>query len=258
MIESHETVPNAKLCTESPSYQSLNFFLSLLAIILSKTNEIAIFYGVATNVLFNLSPNMLTDHISFNNMLGAVEVADLNVDGLIDLVVCNQMTTNLPSVAPSLVIFNRGGEHQFEVKSLFQLFSNYVLMTIGDFDNDGEKNNICACQTNGIVHFLGQINYYTRYPRFVEKYIHERPSSLTKGRFNDDEFEDLAVISPNINSLQILLAYGNGKFTQQIYSTANYPTSVTRINFNNDQIDDLAVLTCNRTVTVSRDTHWTF
>jgi hypothetical protein len=225
--------------------------LSLLAIILSETNKIAIFYGVATNVLFNLSPNTLTDHISFNNRLGAVEVVDLNADGLIDLVVCNQMMPDLWGIAPSLVILNLGGEHQFEVKSLFHMFSNYVLITIGDFDNNGKKNDICACDTNGIVHILKQIDYHTGYPRgFEVNYMYGQLSSLTKGRFNDDEFEDLAIISSDTDTLQILLAYGDTTFTQQIYPTENYPTSVTRINFNNDQIDDLAVLTCNRTVIV--------
>ena len=80
--------------------------------------------------------------------------------------------------------------------------------------------------------------------------LHGQALSLTKGRFNDDELEDLALIFPETDTLQILLAYGDGKFTQEIYPTASHPTSVTRINFNNDQIDDLAVLSCNRTVTV--------
>ncbi len=227
------------------------FFLSLLAIILSETNKVVIFYGVANNLLFNLSHNTLTDHISFTNIRGTVEVADLNADGLIDLVVCNQMIPGLWNMAPIVVILNLGGEHQFEVKSLFQIYSDYALITIGDFDNDGKKNDICACRTEGIVYILKQINYRTGDPLgFEVNYMYGQLSSLTKGRFNDDEFEDIAVISSDTDTLQILLAYEDAIFTQQIYRTENHPTSVTRINFNNDRIDDLAVLTCNRTVTV--------
>ncbi|CAF1477768.1 unnamed protein product, partial [Adineta steineri] len=78
--------------------------------------------------------------------------------------------------------------------------------------------------------------------------IHGIPQSIIQGRFNDDDFDDIALVAPQSNGLHVLLSTGDGKFLQQIYHIKNSPISVVRINFNNDSIDDLAILNSNQTI----------
>jgi hypothetical protein len=80
--------------------------------------------------------------------------------------------------------------------------------------------------------------------------MHAKPSILVKGKFNDDEFDDMALVSSQSDTLQVLLSYNGRGFIQQIYLAYSYPMSIARIDFNNDTIDDLAILSCNGTVTV--------
>jgi hypothetical protein len=234
-------------------------FFSLPAITLSETNELAIFYGVATKTLFVRSPNKLVHNVGPHNKLTVIESIDLNSDGLTDLAVCRKAFPGSLEFKLALIFFNLGDERQFEVNPTFGYVTGCNSIVIGDFDNDGEENDFGICDAdigagdtgNGVVSFIKLYNRSTGYPYYWQPYkMQGYPSSLIKGRFNDDDFEDLAAVSSPINTVQSLLAYGDGTFTQQIYPTANYPTSVTRINFNNDRIDDLAVLTCNQTVTI--------
>jgi hypothetical protein len=227
-------------------------FFSLPAITLSETNELAIFYGVATKTLFVRSPNKLVHNVSLYNKLTAIESIDLNSDGLTDLAVCRKAFNGSIYFRLALIFFNLGDEPQFEVNPVFGYVTGCNSIVIGDFDNDGEENDLSVCDTDGgAVRFFDPYNRSMGYPFNLRLYwMQGQPSSLIRGRFNDDEFDDLAVVSSPSSTLQILLASGDGTYTQQIYPTANYPTSVTRINFNNDRVDDLAVLTCNRTVTV--------
>lgn len=81
-------------------------------------------------------------------------------------------------------------------------------------------------------------------------FVYGKTDTLTSGKFNNDERNDLATISPESDILQVFLNYGDRTVFQQVYSTGSHPTSVIRINFNNDSIDDLAVLTCNQTITI--------
>jgi hypothetical protein len=228
--------------------ESKLIFLSISAISLSEMNKVAIFYGNATNDLFIRSPNMLT--LSSNGRLGAIESGDLTDDGLIDLIVCNQpMSGTLHDAAP-FIFLNTGDDRQFEMNSLLEHYGCHIPIVIGDFDHDGKQNDLSTFGIRNSLLFFQSVNYKTRYLMMHLYALHGDPLSQTKGRFNNDELDDLALIIPQANTLQILLAYGNKAFTRGIYSTANHSTSITRIYFNNDQIDDLAILSCNRTVTI--------
>jgi hypothetical protein len=225
-------------------------FLSVSAVSLSETNKIAIFYGNATNDLFIRSPKMLIYTLPSNTILGPIETGDLNDDGLIDLVVCNQARRGTYRRAPLGIFLNTGDDRQFEMNPISDASDCYILIAIGDFDNDGEQDDISVYNDPDVLQILRSIDYNNDNLYISVYLLRGQALSLTKGRFNDDELDDLALIFPQTDTLQILLAYGDGTFTQEIYLTASHPTSVTRINFNNDQIDDLAVLSCNRTVTV--------
>ncbi|CAF1375085.1 unnamed protein product [Adineta ricciae] len=80
--------------------------------------------------------------------------------------------------------------------------------------------------------------------------MYEDPFSLITARFNEDDYDDLAMVSSLSDTLQILLASDDQQFIQQTYLTSHHPTSVAKINFNNDQIDDIAVLHCSETINI--------
>lgn len=183
--------------------------------------------------------------------LGAIEISDLNNDGLIDLAVCNQAWPGTILRSPLCIYLNTDDDRQFEIsRSMSRVVDCNILVAIGDFDKGGKQNDIFVFNDPDLLQLLRSIDNNNTYSRMSYYFLHGQALSVTKGRFNDDELNDLALIFPLTDSLQILLAYGDGTFIQEIYPTASHPTSVTRINFNNDQIDDLAVLSCNRTVTI--------
>jgi hypothetical protein len=153
------------------------------------------------------------------------------------------------------VFFNTGDDRQFEWNSDMSGFSSCHILAIENLDNDKNQFKmifyiyLIVLNTPMLLIFASS-DYHMMEFSMNTYNMHGLVSSMTRGRFNDDEFEDLALIFPEIDTLQILLSNEYREFAQEVYFTATHPTSIIRINFNNDQIDDLAVLTCNRTVIV--------
>ncbi|CAF3770758.1 unnamed protein product [Adineta steineri] len=218
-----------------------NDILLDLAVTLSGTNQIAIFYGISTNALFNNQPYRFAFD-SRSNKPGAIEVYDADNNGFLDLAVGSAQKVNSSEyLDPNAVI------GPLLKRKLYDVFKNP--------GNGSGFISVCSnpCQlwsSNVIAFAVGDFVNGRGYgePWSVNS-VYEYPSTIIKGRFNDDKFDDLALISPSSDTLQILLAYDE-YFIQQIYLTDMYPTSIARINFNNDQIDDIVVLHCNRTVSV--------
>jgi hypothetical protein len=131
---------------------------------------------------------------------------------------------------------------------------NIESIAIGDFDNDGRQNDIAVCNLKSVVITLSSIQPApedeTFQAKVVENIMYEKPQSIIRGRFNNDELDDLALVSSQSDTLQVLLAYGDGSFIRQIYSIDRHPTAIARINFNNDSINDLAILTCHQTISI--------
>ena len=225
-------------------------FLSVSAVSLYEINQITIFYGNATNDLFIRFPNVLDYTLFSSSGLGPIESGDLNDDGLDDLVVCNQAKLSASGGALLHVLANTGDTRQLEIATVNVPGMNcHYFVAIGDFYSIGKQDSVSAYDDGGGVVTFRYVNYTTGLCAFESHILHEQALSVTKGKFSDDEFDDLAFILRN-EALQILLGNGDGTFTQQIYSIPSHSMSVTRMNFNNDTIDDVAILSCNRTVTV--------
>ncbi|CAF3878280.1 unnamed protein product [Rotaria sordida] len=223
-----------------------------LAIALTGPFQLAFFYGVATNILFTRSPNTVSIGFIYNDLAGEIETSDLNDDGRTDLIVLNRRTstTDILAAIPLWIFFNLDRYPPFRWPTDIYV-PEYNSIVVGDFDNNGKQNDIAVCSNGPMMFTYLNLTYTNDAPFWSQiHFMNGETSSLIKGMFNDDEFEDLAVISPTTDTLKILLARGNGTFIQQNYATTTHPTSVTRINFNNDEIDDLAVLNCNGTVIV--------
>ncbi|CAF1057029.1 unnamed protein product [Adineta steineri] len=223
-----------------------------LAVTLSATKKIVIFLGVPRKALFSSIPYAFSYNF-YAPKPTEIETADLDGDGSFDLVVGSQFPWNSDR---SLGIYlNRGNGRQFDHICAYicaELTVNTISVVIGDFDNDGKQNDLSLCSSNNQVVTFSSINFTntTYNPSVAYNTVFANPLSLIRGKFNDDNFDDLALVSPASDTLQILLAFKIGEFSQQIYLTNTHPTSVARINFNNDSVDDLVVLHCNRTVTV--------
>ncbi|CAF1294864.1 unnamed protein product [Adineta steineri] len=222
-----------------------------IAVALLKQNEIAIFFGDGSNGLFDTKPHIVADMSPYT--LNAIEASDMNSDGLTDLVITNHRD-KLLNLDPLAVLGNDGDGHSYSYYPISQnAISNFESIVIGDFNNDGKANDIIAYSSKSILSIFSDIQYdnypFARYKQ-VENRIFGKPQPMIRGRFNDDDFDDLALVSPQSDTLYVLLAYVNGNFTQQIYHSPHNPVSVATINFNNDSIDDLAVLSCNQTITI--------
>ncbi len=215
---------------------------------LSEVGKLTIFYGNSTDDLFSRSPSTL-DTFS-NDRLGVIESGDLNDDGLGDLVVCNQARSDALHDTELFILLNTGDDRQFKMNSFTKHHGCHISVVIGNFDHDGKRNDISVYGNHGYLLIFQSIDFNRKHSILHNYLLHGDVLSQTIGKFNDDEFDDLALIIPQTDHLQIMLAYDNDRFTKELYFTASNSTSITRIHFNNDQIDDLAVLSCNRTLTV--------
>ncbi|UJR19230.1 hypothetical protein I4U23_022359 [Adineta vaga] len=251
------------ICSSSTVATCCYMFNALLKSTLeSGTNNIAIFFGIETNLLF-ISPPYTFPFDTLNTTPSVIEVVDANSDVFLDLIVGNQRTTYFSSSAVLYppyrnaklydIFINSGNGYRFNsvCPSSCQVSANVILITVGDFDQEGKQNDLGLCTSDGYVEILLSTKfYYLGYYSWISNHMYENPLSLVKGKFNDDDLDDIALISPNSDTLQTLIAYNDNRFVQHIYLTDVHPTSLARINFNNDTIDDLAVLYCNGTVNI--------
>jgi uncharacterized delta-60 repeat protein len=67
--------------------------------------------------------------------------------------------------------------------------------------------------------------------------------AITTGQFNpqQDDYADLAVVMPDVDTVAILLGTGLGQFQMATIAVGDTPVSVVTLRLNNDAFDDLAV-----------------
>ncbi|CAF1187874.1 unnamed protein product [Adineta steineri] len=231
-----------------------------IAIALSITNQIAFFFGTASDGSFSRVPHIevtcccMFHNVYKDNKVRLIEANDLNNDGFIDLlVICKDPEENVDEFYNLL---NQGNGSDYRSTVLYRYFPrNTDSFVFGDFNNNGKQNDLSLCSFVNQVVILYDINSDdedNKEPNLLEVTISEIPQSIIRGRFNDDELDDLVLIAPESNTLHVLLNSGNETFLRQIYHINNYSVSITQINFNNDSIDDLAILTRNQTINIYR------
>lgn len=174
-----------------------------------------------------------------------IAAADLNGDGIIDLVVGSQADTTLA------VHLGGGiggvGDGTFAAPYAVNCAVQASGIAIADLDEDGIQDLIAAGGTNSVAILRGLGLAGVGNGTFAEAALApagSAPRSVVVGDFNSDGISDLAVSS---NNLRVLLGYGtsgkgNGTFESSVgYPVGPAPNHLASGDFNLDGITDLAV-----------------
>ncbi|HEY6269889.1 MAG TPA: Ig-like domain repeat protein [Candidatus Acidoferrum sp.] len=186
---------------------------------------------------FTISPTALTT----GNIPYALAAADLNSDGVIDLVVANQSSNNL-------TILMGNGDGTFTPATASPATGNAPsAIAIGDFNGDGNLDLAVTNSTDNTVSILLNQNCTSLpvalcsfAPAPTSPAVGLRPAAISIADMNADGFLDLVVANSSDNSVSILLGDGTGAFHavvpqgQPDFSTGAAPQAVVLGDFNQD------------------------
>ncbi len=169
----------------------------------------------------------------------AVAVADVNGDGIPDLIVAN-LTLGPDGV--SVLLGNADGTFQPAVN--YNTGSAPCAMAIADFNGDGYPDIAVVDEDSDTVTILLNNGNGTFTLKSSPATGH-MPISVVAGDFNGDGIVDLAVSNNNLSgtgSVSILIGNGDGTFHTAVpYAIHDQPTQIVAGDFNGDGITDLAV-----------------
>ena len=171
-----------------------------------------------------------------------VATADLNLDGVLDLVVINNGAGMLSNTVSVMLGKNDG---TFEAQQNYPTGPRPSAVAIGDFNRDGKPDlaatNNNVGQGNTVSVLLGNGNGIFN-PK--QDYLTGvSPKDIVAGDFNRDGKLDLAVANGNSNTVSMLLGKGDGTFLPKLDAATNLmPYSLVAEDFNRDGMLDLAVV----------------
>jgi hypothetical protein len=186
----------------------------------------------------------------------SVQVADLNRDGIPDLVVVNTCTGtfNIHSCKNgngSVGVLLGLGKGKFQAAQTYPLagLGSYTL-TVGDFNGDGipdvAATSFCvdpSCSTGGNVGILLG-NGDGSFQAAVSYSTSGRANWVASADFNGDGFLDLVVANGGSDSVAVLFGNGNGTFQPAtVYDLSGYAFAVAAGDVNQDGASDLLVAT---------------
>ena len=186
---------------------------------------------------FTVSPASLTT----GNIPYAIAAADLNSDGVLDLVVANQSSNNL-------TILMGNGDGTFTPTTASPATGNAPsAIAIGDFNGEGNLDlAVTNSADNTISILLNQncislpVTFCTFAPAATSPAVGLGPVFISTADMNADGFLDLVVANSSGNSVSILLGDGTGAFHavvpqgQSDFSTGASPQAVVLGDFNQD------------------------
>jgi len=198
-------------------------------------NKIAVYIGTGNGVL--AAPvYYAVDNVGDNgNAWMTLAVADLNSDGIPDLIYVNQDNNEI-------IVLMGKGDGTFQPQAITKVGNRPISIAVGDFNNDGIPDVAVASTNTSAVSVLlgngdGTFTVQTAtYPTGTT------PSEMITADFNNDGNLDLAVTDQGSKSVTILLGKGDGTFTTgATLTTGNSPGSLVAADFNRDGNLDLAV-----------------
>ena len=168
----------------------------------------------------------------------AVATADLNADGLADLVLANSASSNLS------VLLNRG-DGSFAPGTNYPAGRLPQAVAVGDFNKDGKPDLVAVNPLDNAVSIL----YGTGSGAFAAPIAvgaGTNPASVATGDFNADGATDIAVSNSAgfaYGKVTILISNGNGTFKPAVSYTAGFtPGPLVIGDLNGDGKLDVAVL----------------
>ena len=152
----------------------------------------------------------LTRFSSRGRLPSKIQIADINRDGKLDIVVSHCHTDD------SVVIFYNDGSFRFSTSQEIMLGTDREVleheirdMIVADFDNDGHPDIAVACYMSGQVNVLMNRSTDSSIPQAfaIETYPMEpgKPRALCATDFNKDGMTDIAVASWGSNMINFLI-----------------------------------------------------
>lgn len=172
----------------------------------------------------------------------SVETADLNGDGILDVVSANTISDDIS------VLLGRGGGRFAAARTVAQVDSPRTAVT-ADFDEDGRVDvAVSDVRTRGVSVLRGDGRGGLGSP--VRYAVGEQPRTVVTSDFDRDRHADLAVVNRIDDTISVLLGHGDGTFA----AARTYPAGdrlaaggdgdaydVEVVDVNRDGAPDLAV-----------------
>ena len=164
----------------------------------------------------------------------SVAVADMNGDGIPDLVATNSQDVNL-----SIWLGLGGGAYAPRVN--YATGGNPLFVTVADFNRDGRPDVAASNFDSGTISILLGNGAGGLAPK-VDLVAEFRPRSIAVADVNGDNLLDLVVPNFGANNLSVFLGNGNGGFAPRTnIGPFSNPTCITTPDLNADGRPDLVV-----------------
>ncbi len=190
-------------------------------------------------VCFNTPTNF-----SANSSPRSVTSADFNGDGIIDLAVANEISTDV-----SILLGTGTGSFGNAINFNVGVGHNPQTVISSDFNGDGKVDLATANYSNDISVLLGNGN--GSFGAATSFTAGTTTQSLISEDINGDGKKDLVVVNEGSNNISVLLGTGTGSFGAATnFAVGSFPYSVCSGDFNGDGKADLAVANYNSSISV--------
>ena len=179
----------------------------------------------------------------------SVAAGDFNGDGVPDLAVANEVSSNL-----TVLLGNGSGGFAAAPNSPVALSGGPVAVAVGDFNGDGYQDLAVAnLNGNNVAVLLGDgTGHFAPVPGSPFA-AGTNPDFVAIGDFNSDGVPDLVVSNLNSNNVTVLLGNGGGGFTAATGSPITVGTSPQAVaigDYNGDGKLDLAVANYSGSISI--------
>jgi len=192
-------------------------------------------------VLLGKGNGELAGSVSHNTKRLPTEIvsADVNNDGLADIVTVNTTSLGCPAPNSSVSVYFSNGNGTFQPPATYLTGNSPSGAAFGDFSGKGRldlavvngcDNTVSILPNNGDGTYGARVDYPTG----------NGPTEVVAGDFDRNGTTDLAITNIGDNTVSILLGKGDGTFKPKVdYATGPGPTSIVAADFNGDGKLDL-------------------